>query len=302
MKQPVEVPEAELEDEDADAADTIQAVADAAARMDLEASRSSNERIHATASRIEAPIATAATAAAEASPTSPALSPFEDSMIAATRASSASPDAAIAASASTSATADAADAASSAATSAAAASSAALTADPSSSSSSTVATSSTAPAAAASSTDRWPLTPIGDLNLFLHDDFNLGDYGIAGGGCEIEIMVAEKSYRGRGLGLESLRALMTFSAERLGVERFVVKVLRENKPSVKLFEKLGFKMIEYVECFDECVYFKDTSVQEGGAGLFKDEGEDGELPDPAEEEKPLTAADRDHAKAVAGLD
>lgn len=115
--------------------------------------------------------------------------------------------------------------------------------------------------AAASPADPYPLTPIGDVNLFLHPDFNLEDYGIAGGGCEIEIMIAESSYRRRGLGYEALQLLMQFSAEQLGVERFVVKVIASNKPSIDLFQKkLGFRLVEYVECFDEMVLFYDSAA------------------------------------------
>jgi ribosomal protein S18 acetylase RimI-like enzyme len=108
---------------------------------------------------------------------------------------------------------------------------------------------------------RWPLTPIGDVNLFLHADFNLSDYGIHGGGCELEIMIAREEYRGRGLATEAIQAIMRFSERKLGVSRFVAKVLKSNTASVALFEKkLGFELIEYVECFEECVYYKDTSI------------------------------------------
>jgi RimJ/RimL family protein N-acetyltransferase len=101
----------------------------------------------------------------------------------------------------------------------------------------------------------YPLTPIGDVNLFLHADFNLSEYGIAGGGCEVEVMIAVEEYRQRGLATEAVRLAMQYSVEVLGVERFVVKVLAHNGASVALFTRLGFKLIEYVECFDEQVLF-----------------------------------------------
>ncbi len=139
--------------------------------------------------------------------------------------------------------------------------------------------SATAPRAPLDPGSRWPLTPIGDVNLFLHADFNLGDYGITGGGCELEIMIAREEYRARGLATEAIRAIMRFSERRLGVSRFVAKVLRENTNSVALFEKkLGFAMIEYVECFDECVFYKDTSI-----GATEDD--DGEEEEEEEEEE-----------------
>lgn len=106
----------------------------------------------------------------------------------------------------------------------------------------------------------YPLTPIGDVNLFLHDDFNLSDYGIHGGGAELECMVALSSYRRRGLASESLKLAMQWAGEALGISRFVAKVLATNEPSLRLFrDRLGFDVVEYVECFDEIVLFKDTS-------------------------------------------
>jgi GNAT superfamily N-acetyltransferase len=139
---------------------------------------------------------------------------------------------------------------------------------------------------------RWPLTPIGDVNLFLHADFNLGDYGVNGGGCEIEVMLARREYRGRGLATEAVKALMRFSERRLGVSRFVAKVLSTNKSSVTLFEKrLGFAMIEYVECFDECVFYKDTSATAGDDDVEEDEEDD-------DEEEAAEAASADSSSAV----
>jgi len=155
--------------------------------------------------------------------------------------------------------------------------------DKSSASSATAAASAVpAPAAAAPAPlpdpgSRWPLTPIGDVNVFLHADFNLGDYGISGGGCELEVMLAREEYRGRGLATEAVRGIMQFAERRLGVSRFVAKVLRGNEASIALFEKrLGFTMIEYVQCFDECVYYKDTSLTAGGTAAGEDEEEEDE--------------------------
>ena len=195
-------------------------------------------------------------------------------------------DAAVAASVAEPAVTSAADANAPAATSSSATAAASAAA-----ASSTGASAASSPSAQPDPGSKYPLTPIGDVNLFLHEDFNLSEYGIHGGGCEIEIMIAAPEYRQRGLGSEALRALMHFSAEQLGVERFVVKVLRENTPSVALFEKkLGFKLVEYVDCFDECVYFLDTSGSHGCApGL--DQGEEGERPDDDEEDEAAGKSD-----------
>lgn len=139
----------------------------------------------------------------------------------------------------------------------------------------------------------YPLTPIGDVNLFLYADFNLGDFGIAGGGCELEVMIAEAQYRRRGLGEEAIRLVMEFSATQLGVERFVVKILQSNTASVELFEKkLGFRLVEYVECFDEVVLFKDTSEAQERNSLWPTEP----TPDGQEASTTIEAASADMSR------
>lgn len=151
---------------------------------------------------------------------------------------------------------------------------------------------------------RYPLTPIGDVNLFLYPDLNLEDYGIAGGGVELELMIAERGYRRRGLGLEALKLAMRFSAEQLGVERFVAKILANNTPSRELFEKkLGFRVVEYVECFDEIVLFKDTSADEMQPLQARDDGEGAaETQNEAQTEREETQQSNREASSSANAD
>ncbi|KAF8940643.1 N-acetyltransferase 9 [Dissophora ornata] len=86
---------------------------------------------------------------------------------------------------------------------------------------------------------------VGDVNLFFndHDDPH---------SAEIEIMIAEPSYRRKGLGLEALRMMMTYAYQALGTKRITSKISTENKGSIQLFlMQLGFVQIGYSEIFGE---------------------------------------------------
>ncbi|OAQ31858.1 acyl-CoA N-acyltransferase, partial [Linnemannia elongata AG-77] len=92
---------------------------------------------------------------------------------------------------------------------------------------------------------RMTLSPmVGDVNLFFndHDDPH---------SAEIEIMIAESSYRRKGMGLEALRMMMTYGTS-LGTKRITAKISTENKGSIQLFlTQLGFVQISYSQIFEE---------------------------------------------------
>ena len=50
---------------------------------------------------------------------------------------------------------------------------------------------------------------------------------------------------------EAARLMMGYAASTLGVRRFVAKILEHNAPSLKLFERLGFKEFARVPVFRE---------------------------------------------------
>ncbi|KAK3837868.1 MAG: GNAT domain-containing protein [Linnemannia elongata] len=86
---------------------------------------------------------------------------------------------------------------------------------------------------------------VGDVNLFFndHDDPH---------SAEIEIMIAESSYRRKGMGLEALRMMMTYAYQSLGTKRITAKISTENKGSIQLFlTQLGFVQISYSQIFEE---------------------------------------------------
>ncbi|KAI9294836.1 n-acetyltransferase 9-like protein [Neoconidiobolus thromboides FSU 785] len=101
---------------------------------------------------------------------------------------------------------------------------------------------------------------IGDVNLFLNDFEDKNS-------AEIEIMVAEKSYRGKGLGLLALLMMMEYGiyylynfiqpnyllgVASLNLTRITSKIGESNTSSLKLFkEKLQFQQISYSTAFKE---------------------------------------------------
>ena len=72
--------------------------------------------------------------------------------------------------------------------------------------------------------------------------------------AEIEIMIAEQDCRRKGLGMIAVKLMMEFARKELGKTRFISKISQKNVPSIKLFEKLGYKLWKNVEVFNEVHY------------------------------------------------
>ncbi|XP_064378703.1 alpha/beta-tubulin-N-acetyltransferase 9 isoform X1 [Dromaius novaehollandiae] len=96
---------------------------------------------------------------------------------------------------------------------------------------------------------------VGDVNLFLTDfeDPTLG---------EIEIMIAEPSYRGRGFGKEATLMMMSYGVTNLGITKFEAKIGQENEASICMFKKLHFKEVAVNSIFQEVTLRLDVSDQE----------------------------------------
>ncbi|NWX84558.1 NAT9 acetyltransferase, partial [Nothoprocta pentlandii] len=111
-------------------------------------------------------------------------------------------------------------------------------------------------------TERWSAQPqadedcmVGDVNLFLTDveDPTLG---------EIEIMIAEPSYRGKGFGKEATLMMMSYGVRNLGITKFEAKIGQENEASISMFKKLHFKEVAVNSVFREVTLRLDVSEQE----------------------------------------
>eukprot|EP00758_Cryptobia_borreli_P009872 Tbor_TRINITY_DN5519_c0_g1::TRINITY_DN5519_c0_g1_i1::g.13480::m.13480 len=90
----------------------------------------------------------------------------------------------------------------------------------------------------------------------------IGDCNIFNVACsdedemEINVMIAESSFRGQGLAKEAISLMMCYCIKVLNMHRFVAKVINSNEASKNLFEKssLGFKIQKVVKVFDETHY------------------------------------------------
>jgi RimJ/RimL family protein N-acetyltransferase len=110
----------------------------------------------------------------------------------------------------------------------------------------------------------------GDVNIFMMDSDAAEDYapppgagagagegagGSAGGAAvvaaEIMVMLAEPSFRRRGLAAEAVRAMMAFAFRARGVTRFVAKIGDTNAASLRLFARLGFRVARAMPHFEE---------------------------------------------------
>ena len=60
--------------------------------------------------------------------------------------------------------------------------------------------------------------------------------------ADLFIAIGEDSYRGRGLGRASLEFLIDYAFKELKLHKINLGVVADNKPAVKLYKKLGFKV------------------------------------------------------------
>ncbi|XP_015501501.1 N-acetyltransferase 9 isoform X1 [Parus major] len=108
--------------------------------------------------------------------------------------------------------------------------------------------------------ERWPgqaeeNSMVGDVNLFLN---NTEDPTVG----EIEIMIAEPSFRGRGFGKEATLLMMAYGVRKLGITKFEAKIGQDNEASICMFKKLHFKEVAVSSIFQEVTLRLDVSDQE----------------------------------------
>ncbi|XP_032822909.1 alpha/beta-tubulin-N-acetyltransferase 9 isoform X5 [Petromyzon marinus] len=84
----------------------------------------------------------------------------------------------------------------------------------------------------------------GDVNLFLTDP---GDHSLA----EVEIMIAEPSCRGKGLGREATLIMMQYGLQNLGIKTYQAKIGMDNVVSISMFKKMHFKEVSRSNVFQE---------------------------------------------------
>ena len=98
---------------------------------------------------------------------------------------------------------------------------------------------------------------IGDTNIFIrlseNDDSKKTLIG------EAEIMIAEQDYRGQKLGWESMHLMLLYGVKILKIPNFEVKIKMDNKPSISMFEKIGFQETSRSEVFNEVTLIADAN-------------------------------------------
>ncbi|XP_059804904.1 N-acetyltransferase 9 [Hypanus sabinus] len=85
---------------------------------------------------------------------------------------------------------------------------------------------------------------VGDVNLFLTDP---EDAAMA----EIEIMIAEPNFRGKGFGKEVTLMMMYYGVTKLGIRKFQAKINLENIISIAMFQNMHFEKVSVSEVFQE---------------------------------------------------
>ncbi|CAL9699200.1 unnamed protein product [Knipowitschia caucasica] len=85
---------------------------------------------------------------------------------------------------------------------------------------------------------------MGDANLFVTDPTDTSK-------AELEVMIAEPQFRGRGIGTEVVFILMSYAVSKLGIMRFQVKIGLGNLISINMFKKLRFTEVSTCRVFNE---------------------------------------------------
>lgn len=71
---------------------------------------------------------------------------------------------------------------------------------------------------------------------------------------EFNMMIADKAYRRKGYGYYTVLLVLMWSIRYLKLKEYFVKIQKTNTPSIKLFEKIGFKFYNYNKHFHENEY------------------------------------------------
>lgn len=96
---------------------------------------------------------------------------------------------------------------------------------------------------------------IGDVNFYLNNPHNPHE-------AELEVMIAEDQYSGKGVATEALRLMMHYAVDQVSVTEFVVRIKETNLASIHIFEsKFGFKETERSRAFKEVTLRRQVSQQ-----------------------------------------
>ncbi|XP_038208687.1 N-acetyltransferase 9 [Zerene cesonia] len=94
---------------------------------------------------------------------------------------------------------------------------------------------------------------IGDTNIFVTDKTQAQG--------EIEIMIAEKSDRGKKMGWEAVILMLLYGIEYVNLKKYEAKISLSNEKSLKMFNKLGFEEVSRSNVFQEITLHKVISTE-----------------------------------------
>jgi len=89
---------------------------------------------------------------------------------------------------------------------------------------------------------------IGDVDMFLSPS----------GEAEVNIMIGEPEWRRHGYASEALTLAEQYAIQKLGVQKFIAKIGKDNQPSMAFFARHGYERVnEEPNVFEEVVYELD---------------------------------------------
>ena len=65
--------------------------------------------------------------------------------------------------------------------------------------------------------------------------------------AEYGIFIGEESARGHGVGTKSARLILEYGFDKMGLEKVILRVHKDNYGAIKSYEKAGFKTIDRTE-------------------------------------------------------
>ena len=66
---------------------------------------------------------------------------------------------------------------------------------------------------------------------------------------EFNVMIADKAYRRKGYGTSAVLLTMLWADRYMKLKEFFVKINKDNVPSIRMFEKIGFKNVMVAKDF-----------------------------------------------------
>ena len=87
-----------------------------------------------------------------------------------------------------------------------------------------------------------------NLSIFLESDKLIGNIyftDIKNNRAEFHIVIGDKNYWNKGIGLKSTKLSLTYAYVNFNINKFYLFVKKNNKYAISIYKKIGFKMVQY---------------------------------------------------------